>query len=490
MKVINLLVFICFILLNTLACGGGSPAVPSPVEQTEPSQKDISPDLTQLKLLSDEELITPELPYQLIADEDATQWMKDNYFPIRSIVYDKDFSDLQFLEPLIAGKRIVQLGESSHTSSVFNHMKVRMIKYLHQELGFNVIAFESSLMGCYQLNKEISDVPASTLTQSCIFGVWHTEEVVELFDYMKQTQATDRPLKLIGFDTQLSGYYDYRNTNYIETYWDFIQPVVDSINPTDGMMVKSWTNAIFDFYNQSDECFAQYDQAICSQWLTTLSDTLQQADLLTDYFQTWKNYNNGNPALELDTKLVNILASSLKQQILGLNDYYTSPIFHQYGFRDVGMAANVSKIANEIYPDDKIILWAHNGHIEMDYSDDLAREGNDHSMGYHLKQEWGEQLYTIGFFMIRGKISNRNHIGSLSVVPHNSNSLEAIAYQLRQAALFMPISANQTTTTDDWLHQLIETNVEAVDHETKILSLSFDGFIVIDTSTEITSIGY
>ena len=40
--------------------------------------------------------------------------------------------------------------------------------------------------------------------RNCIFGVWHTNEVLPLFEYIKSTQGTARPLTLAGFDTQLS----------------------------------------------------------------------------------------------------------------------------------------------------------------------------------------------------------------------------------------------------------------------------------------------
>lgn len=61
-----------------------------------------------------------------------------------SIGQDK-FSDLDILIPLLADKRIVYLGENSHGVAEFNLVKTRLIQYMHQTLGFNIVAFESGL---------------------------------------------------------------------------------------------------------------------------------------------------------------------------------------------------------------------------------------------------------------------------------------------------------------------------------------------------------
>ena len=102
------------------------------------------------------------MPSQALADDAAlripaaqlpevkAEWREEalkRAHPIRSLFSD-DFSDLAFLAPLLEGKRVVQLGESGHGVAEFNWMKARLAKYLHERLGFDVLAFESSLSGC------------------------------------------------------------------------------------------------------------------------------------------------------------------------------------------------------------------------------------------------------------------------------------------------------------------------------------------------------
>ena len=103
------------------------------------------------RLLTNDELWTKKDPNAHYVKPEWVRWIIQNHNPIRSLFCD-DFSDLQFLKPLLENKRIVQLGESSHGVAQFNQAKVRLIKFLHQECGFDIIAFESPIFGCFYAN--------------------------------------------------------------------------------------------------------------------------------------------------------------------------------------------------------------------------------------------------------------------------------------------------------------------------------------------------
>ena len=64
--------------------------------------------------------------------------------------------------------------------------------------------------------------------------------------------------------------------------------------------------------------------------------------------------------------------------------------------RDQNMAQNVAWILNQ-NPGAKIVLWAHNGHVGAQ-----SRVGGAHSMGFHLRQQYGKQMMTFGFGFNRG----------------------------------------------------------------------------------------
>ena len=80
------------------------------------------------------------------AEEACVRSLLELAVPLRSIdPDDEDFADLAPLAAVLSGVRVVQLGEQSHGDGAAFFAKARLIRYLHRELGFTVLAFESGL---------------------------------------------------------------------------------------------------------------------------------------------------------------------------------------------------------------------------------------------------------------------------------------------------------------------------------------------------------
>ncbi|HVG43276.1 MAG TPA: erythromycin esterase family protein, partial [Longimicrobium sp.] len=135
-------------------------------------------------------------------------WLKANAHPIRSLsVADRDFSDLQPLKAAIGSSRVVLLGEQSHGDGTTFLAKARLIAFLHQEMGFDVLAWESGLWDVRQVWQHVQAgeavLPAS---RRGVFGIWTgSQEVLPTLDYVQETVGTAHPLELAGFDNQLTG---------------------------------------------------------------------------------------------------------------------------------------------------------------------------------------------------------------------------------------------------------------------------------------------
>ncbi len=464
-SIIIILVNIIFLILIT-ACDS---------KTDSPAPEKTYPDLTQQKLLTDDELITPDLDYSLFADENYQNGVANNHHKIRSLVYDQDFSDLYFLEPLLTGKRIVQLGENTHGSAEFNHLKIRMIKYMHEQLGFNVIAFESSLLACHMEEKVIQNLTPINAMYGCIYGVWHTQELIELFRYIQQTKMTQHPLILTSFDTQLSSWRDTP-----EEYLNFLKPLVANI---DSQTLISTEQAIESFFKLDvayDACGLS-NQTQCQYFLDNYAANIQLLLQLHTRLEEYILITTLSDAELIDFNMASIGFKSLTRiiaQMYELSGFAASGFGFNIPERDDGMAENITAIAEKVYPGEKIIIWAHNAHIS-----NAAYFGSFHAMGEALKLHWKEQLYTIGFFMIRGK-SNGNKADPIAVLRHYNSSLEALAYSLRTAAIFLPFSLiNMPTLDDDWQFIPFLTKYWGVDDFETILSERFDAVIVIDRST-------
>src|ERR1039457_7202673 len=96
------------------------------------------------------------------------------------------------------GKRIICLGESEHGIETFSRCKTELIKYLHENLGFEVVAFEIGILNvsnvCYNIKSDTEAVKASFL------GIWQTESLLDLYDYSLKQRVLSSPLEFSGFD--------------------------------------------------------------------------------------------------------------------------------------------------------------------------------------------------------------------------------------------------------------------------------------------------
>jgi hypothetical protein len=136
---------------------------------------------------------TAENMAQLSDEFSALQkWIKANAIAVRTVdALDEDFSDLEPLANLVANVRVVQLGEPSHGAGTSFAAKVRLIKFLHQRMGFDVLVWES---GFYDLERTEAGLRAGDnavlSAQRGILKIWSaSEQCRPLFEYAKESHA-------------------------------------------------------------------------------------------------------------------------------------------------------------------------------------------------------------------------------------------------------------------------------------------------------------
>lgn len=402
------------------------------------------------------------LPASAWAQEDRASWIawaRDHHNPIASIAADPNdtFADLEFLRAVLDGRRIVQLGESGHGVAEFSQAKIRLIKFMHEKMGFDVLAFESGLFECYMANQLTGS--GAQMMQSSIFGVWFTDDVKELFEYIKQTRRTDRPLVLAGFDTQTS------SATGTAQRPRFLHAVIDAVDhdyATEVLNADAETIAGL----RTGSAYAIANEARLLERYERLLKFLQ--DHRTELAAAFP----GDPRPMIAERTAFSVIQFVRQMAASTNNSQVTAI------RDSGMAENFTFLARQLYPDRKIMTWAHNFHIRHA---NVAASGGA-TMGTYVAERHRSVLYTIGLFMNRGTAAFNNR-SIYAIQPAQANSMEGVLAAIGPSNLFVDFLHRSRQTGTEWFFDRTVTREWGTSNVSMVPRDQYDGVLFIDAVT-------
>ena len=427
-------------------------------------------------LLTDEQLATVADAAAPAVDPAWEQWIQKNHYTIRSLTSTRD-DDLQFLKKVIGSRRLVQLGESGHGVREFNLAKVRLIRFLHEEMGFDVIAFESGLFECWKGNEMASEA-THLFFGRCIFGVWHTEEVLELFEYIQETRKTSRPLILAGVDVQMS------NSTTVRQYAPaLLAEVVGRIDPAYAARVSQMEETFYSEFSAAASS-APFDLVARSQNIAAVDDRM----MYSARYDSLRAFIDANAAA-----LATAYAAKPEIPLIARQTAFTrsrtivqgrtSNAVEGSTIRDQGMADNVDFLLDRLYPGKKVMIWAHNSHIMHNHQATtfLASPAPlPQSKGAYISARRRAELYTIGLFMYRGEAAN-NGGAKYAIRPALPGSLEAVMYRTRKQWTFVDMLGQTRTAGTSWMFEAIPAKEWGTWDYRFSPRAQFDGILFIDT---------
>ncbi|CAD0224253.1 erythromycin esterase family protein [Chryseobacterium sp. JV274] len=407
-------------------------------------------------------LILNKIVFKDIPEKEKQELLNDvqRYkHPIKSISMEyPDNSDLKILDYVLKDNRIVMLGENIHYDGATMKAKSRLIKYLHENLGYHVVLYEAGQYDTWMMNEEMKNhslkIPSASIGGMGLFDFWwNNRETQPLISYYQKTKASNHPIKLGGFDIQFSGeeLYDRRS----KLLKDFLSknsidlkpfPLLNkNLNQISNFMYKGFAGKILsgnqkkDFLNEISRL-----EQIVSKLKKTPENRIYTRylhDMRNNFDKIWKYEAGSTQSMQ---------------------------------FRDSLMAKNLIYQIDSVYQGQKIIVWCSNLHtFASRYSKNYL------PLGAHIKSKYGKASYMIDF----SSYTKYNKTGTPIDKP-GKLAIENTFHATKTPYFF--INLRSTPESSVLKKEFISTINQGTDQK-KIWSQFFDGIFYIDTNTFLTS---
>jgi len=313
------------------------------------------------------------------------------------------FENLAELKETLKGVEIIALGENTHGLGEVFKVKTDLVKFLHQELGFNLLLFESGFGDGALAWEKLDSLSPLELTNSFTSNnYYHSEEIRDLIEYIK---SQNKSLVIQGFDCQPQ--QDYLSKRMTE-----IMSPIDSIIAKSVQSELKNFNKLYQFENEKDTIGFNNQRDKFISFITQYGTVLQnKKEQLLDS-------GSSENELKAISKSIEIFNNTYSKIEFGdMMNWQKSA-----NIRDKSMFETI-KWFKEKNPNEKIIIWAQNSHIENSAKPNYSVN----FMGHSLKATYANKYYSIGAIVYSG--INLNYNGTFDF---EHNTADYLAYHLNQ----------------------------------------------------------
>lgn len=333
-----------------------------------------------------------------------------------------DDSDLKAFAQAIGDARVVALGEQTHGGREEFLLKTRLLKYLHEKMGFEVLLLESGMYEVGQLaarmdaGEKLDDMASGNI----FFMYANSDEGRGLLRYLDQQKAAGTPLALAGIDSQHSGALS--RDQLLPGLAKFLQSRGSKL--AEGPDWQTYSALAKPLFHLKREAPAVGQRASFYR----VSEALQK-ELCTD------TGDNARLGPQWWCQVVRSVQSQAISYWSGGSDYQ----------RDNQMGTNAIWLADHQFAGKKTVIWGHTVHVGRGFQ----RSPLHLQAGEVMHRRWGDAYKVVQFSAARGKLLDFATMQNLDIAPLPANSLEmrlaGAGYALAGVAATQPVDVPQFT---------------------------------------------
>jgi erythromycin esterase len=346
-------------------------------------------------------------PFQLAAQENKASLISDVIdlgVCRQDSLFEKGFEALM---KKFAGKRIILLDEQDHGVGTDYQNLAFFVKFMHEKMGFNVLAEEFCFYSFGKMNEETKKGKSTQHFRHLMY--WPqggSNELDQLLGYIKEQEHTLHPLQLEGFDSRIINHdFDHFADSIIKG-----SRISFSISGNYNTYLHTITHALK----------YEYEDTVT---LDQMKQFISQTDSIIDQLRIAHSEARN---IQLFRNLEGFVKNSW-------NFSGTKEWVERYKEREKQMAENLIWLAEVAYPNEKIIVRMHNRHgakhleeLVGALPDSIAK--NALSVGMIINEKFGEQCLHLATTAYQGTFCDYDYV-PVNIPTVVDNSLENVLHK-------------------------------------------------------------
>lgn len=356
------------------------------------------------------------------------------FYPISSVDFNSSDQDLNFLKDILKDKQIVWLGEERHSDGTTTLAKSRIFKYLHEQMGFDILISESNLYLTEKIQKMIRKTSWDPLQA---FATYSDLEYLNINSFaLKKYLASNPTITFAGFDILYQSILNDSLSKDIEHAYKQID-----INQTK--------------QNELNEYFILFKK----EYLKFSEEELNRYSILSAYFA--EKFDSAGffflaQVLRSNNSLVNFTTKTPYSSLTETNIYIK---MHE---RDKQMADNLLWCLEKRFPNKKVVVWSSNFHMLRNLNTIQSKHKEyieSVPMNEYVYSKYKDKMYCIAFIDGGGATGyiRKNKKGIDELPNPKKGSIEYLMKKTGYEYSFLNLTG--ISTHSNWLHQNNEMNV-------------------------------